>query len=119
MLRSIKYLAGIIVFVAVAGVWLDAQTPAQSTSGTVTKVDAAARTLILKTDNGQEMTVTMQPRASFRHVAPGATDLTKAEPIEIGEIKTGDRVLARGKIDNQAVDATLIVVMSQGDIAKK
>lgn len=119
MLRSFKYLAGIVVSVAVTAVWLYAQTPAQSTSGTVTKVDAAARTLTLKTDNGQEMTVTMQPRASFRRVAPGATDLTKAEPIEIGEIKNGDRVLARGKIDNQAVDATLIVVMSQGDIAKK
>jgi hypothetical protein len=45
--------------------------------------------------------------------------LTKAEPIEFGEIKTGDRVLARGKIDGQAVEATLLVVMAQSDIAKK
>jgi hypothetical protein len=82
-------------------------------------VDATTRILVLKTDNGQELTVTIQPRANFRRVAPGATDLTKAEPIELGEIKAGDRVLARGKVDNQAVDATMIVVMSQGDIAKK
>jgi hypothetical protein len=52
-------------------------------------------------------------------VAPGATDLSKAEPIEFGQIKTGDRVLARGRIENQTVAATLIVVMTQGDIAKK
>ena len=119
MIRSIKHLARSVVALLVAVCWVSAQTAAQSSSGTVAKVDAAARTLVLKTDAGQEMTVTIQPRANFRRVAPGATDLTKAEPIELGEIKAGDRVLARGKIDNQSIEATLIVVMSQGDIAKK
>ncbi|HEY7334358.1 MAG TPA: DUF5666 domain-containing protein [Bryobacteraceae bacterium] len=90
---------------------------AQTASGTVTKVDGAS-SLTLKTDAGQEMTVTVQPRTSFRRVAPGATDLTKAEPIKFDEIKAGDRVLARGKIDGQSVAATLIVVMLKTDIAK-
>jgi hypothetical protein len=119
MLCGFKHLAGSVVVLGVVAGWACAQTAAQTSSGTVTKIDVSARTLVLKTDNGQEMTVTIQPKASFRRVAPGATDLTKADPIEIGEIKAGDRVLARGKVDNQSVDATLIVVMSQGDIAKK
>ena len=50
-------------------------------TGTVTKVDAAARTLTLKTDAGQEMNVTLAPAATFRRVAPGATDLSKADTI--------------------------------------
>jgi Cu/Ag efflux protein CusF len=105
---------------ALAGVGLWAQQAAQTTAaGTVTSVDTSASSLTLKTDAGQELKVTLQPRTSFRRVAPGATDLTKAEPIELGEIKAGDRVLTRGRLDNQTVTATLIVVMEKGDIAKK
>jgi transcription antitermination factor NusG len=114
----INHLKGLFAFVLAAGM-MHAQTAAPTSSGTVTKVDTGSKTLTLKTDAGQEMTVTLAPKTSFRRVAPGATDLTKAEPIEFNEIKNGDRVLARGKIDNQNVEATLIVVMSQGDIAKK
>ncbi|HLH44462.1 MAG TPA: DUF5666 domain-containing protein [Bryobacteraceae bacterium] len=102
-----------------AAAWAQQPQSAQTASGTVTGVDAAGSRLTLKTDAGQEIKVALQPRTSFRRVAPGATDLTKAEPIELGQIKTGDRVLARGQIENQTVAATLIVVMTQGDIAKK
>lgn len=107
------------LLVAAAAWAQQAQPAAQTASGTVTKVEAAGSNLTLKTDAGQEMTVTLQPRTSFRRVAPGATDLSKAEPIEFGQIKVGDRVLARGRIENQTVAATLVVVMTQGDIAKK
>ena len=92
---------------------------AQSSTGTVTKVDAGAHSLSLKTDAGQELNVTLAPTASFRRVAPGATDLSKADTIQFGDVGVGDRVLARGKVDGAAVTATMIVVMSQSDIAKK
>jgi transcription antitermination factor NusG len=88
--------------------------------GTVTKLDTTARTMTLKTDAGQEVAVTLAPKTNFRRVAPGETDLLKAASIEITDVKVGDRVLARGKpVENQGVNANLIVVMSQGDIAKK
>jgi len=116
---ALKNLAGSVALIGVAAASVFAQTPAPTASGTVTKIDTQARTLTLKTDAGQEMNVTLQPRTSFRRVAPGATDLTKAEPVEFAEINAGDRVLARGKIDGQSVEASLIVVMSQGDIAKR
>jgi hypothetical protein len=88
--------------------------------GTVTKLDATARTMMIKTDAGQEVAVTLAPKTNFRRVAPGETDLLKAASIELTDVNVGDRVLARGKpADNQGVAANLIVVMSQGDIAKK
>ena len=113
-----KYPGGLILCLVLAALsW--AQSAAQSSSGTVTKVDAAARSLTLKTDAGPEITVSAEQRASFRRVAPGATDLSKADTIQFGDIGVGDRVLARGKVDGTSVAATLIVVMSQSDIAKK
>jgi hypothetical protein len=87
--------------------------------GTVSKLDANGRSLTLKTDAGQEIAVTVDAKASIRRVAPGETDLRNAATIAITDLGMGDRVLARGKQTDQTVNATLIVVMSQGDIAKK
>jgi len=100
-------------------VW--AQQPAANTVGVVTKIDAAERQIVLKTDAGAEITVALQPTASFRRVAPGENDLRNATTIAITDINAGDRVLARGRPsdDQKTVAATLIVVMSQADIAKK
>jgi hypothetical protein len=94
---------------------------ATSTVGVVIKIDAATQQVVMKTDAGSEVTVTMQPTASFRRTKPGETDLRNAATIAITDINAGDRVLARGKPsdDQKSVAATLIVVMSQGDIAKK
>src|ERR1700680_1363404 len=92
------------------------QNPAGSAVGVVTKIDVAAKQLVLKTDAGAEVAVTLQPTASFRRVAPGETNLTNAATIAVTDISTGDRVLARGQAsaDQKSVAATLIVVMSQG-----
>ncbi len=92
-----------------------------STLGVVTKIDAMARQIVLKSDAGAEITVSLQPAASFRRVAPGETDLRNASTIAITDINAGDRVLARGKAseDQKSVAATLIVVMSKSDIANK
>jgi len=89
--------------------------------GTVTNIDPAGRRITLRTDTGSDIVVTAQPAANFRRVAPGETDLQKAVTIALSDLSVGDRVLARGRAGEQAnsVAATLIVVMSQGDIAKK
>jgi hypothetical protein len=114
-------ITGRIVYTAVAllGQGLFGQT--SSTVGVVSKIDPASQQIVVKTDAGAEVTVTMQPSASFRRTKPGETDLRNAATIAITDINTGDRVLARGKTsdDQKSVLATLIVVMSQGDIAKK
>ena len=47
------------------------QTAAQtsSTMGAVTKIDVDSKTMMLKTDTGAEVMVTMLPTASYRRVA--------------------------------------------------
>ncbi len=109
----------ILVCAAMVGAVVFGQ--AGSTLGVVTKIDAQARQIVLKTDAGAEITIVMQPTASFRRVAPGETDLRNASTIAITDISAGDRVLARGKAsdDQKSVAATLIVVMSKSDIANK
>ena len=98
-----------------------AQEAAQGRAlGVVTKLDADARQITLKTDAGADVAVSLDAKASFRKVAPGETSLTNATTIAVSEIKVGDRVLARGKTgENNSVAATLIVVMSQSDLASK
>ena len=64
---------------AAAGVGLFGQ--ATSTVGVVTKIDTAAQQLVVKTDAGSEVTVTMQPAASYRRTKPGETDLRNAATI--------------------------------------
>ncbi len=87
--------------------------------GAVTKIDADARQITLKTDAGVDVSVALDAKASFRRVAPGETNLTNAASIALTDIKTGDRVLARGKPGDNGLTATLVVVMSQADIASK
>jgi hypothetical protein len=100
----------VCALLAAAGAALSQDPNAGRALGVVTKIDAAARQIVLKTDAGADVTVTLQPAANFRRVAPGETDLRNAATIALTDISVGDRVLAR---------ANLIVVMSQGDIAKK
>jgi len=109
------------VLAALCATTVCAQPAATNTVGVVSKIDAAERQIVLKTDAGAEVTVSLQPTASFRRVAPGENDLRNAATIAITDISAGDRVLARGKPsdDQKTVAATLVVVMSQADIAKK
>jgi hypothetical protein len=88
---------------------------------TVTKIDAGANELEVKPDNGGEIGVTLAPKHSLRKIALGETDLRKAATIELTDIAVGDRVMVRGleSADQKTVTATLILVMSSSDVAKK
>jgi hypothetical protein len=112
--------------VSAAALLVHAQAPAPAAAaanavGVVTKIDSSAREIVLKTDAGAEITVSIPATASFRKVAPGETDLRSAVTIAMTDINAGDRVLARGKPsgDPKSFAATLIVVMSKSDIANK
>lgn len=89
--------------------------------GVVTKIDADARQITLKTDAGAEVAVSLEAKATFRRIAPGETSMANAATIALADIHAGDRVLARGKSaeDQKSIAATIIVVMSQSDIAGK
>jgi hypothetical protein len=92
--------------------------PATSIVGTVTKVDAAARSLTVKTDAGQEFAVNLEAKATIRRIVAGETDVSKAAVVQIGDISVNDRVQARGKADGQTIAAMTIFLMSRGDVTK-
>lgn len=112
-------LCAIFVQTVVAQAPVPAALAAQSIVGTVTNIDAEARTISLRTDQNQNVAVSLLPNTTYQRVAPGETDLRKAAIIALTAISVGDRVLARGVNVGQAVSATLVVVMSQTDVAGK
>ena len=93
----------------------------QRVLGEVTSVDAMARRISLKTDGGEQATVTTDEKTSFRRAQPGARDLIGATPVRLADIAVGDRLLARGTVaeDKRVLAARQVVVMGRADIAQK
>ncbi|HEX5245152.1 MAG TPA: hypothetical protein VFW23_17970 [Tepidisphaeraceae bacterium] len=85
--------------------------------GTVKSI--AANSVVLTTDSG-EVTVTLTDSTRILRASPGQTDLKSATPIQASDIHVGDRMLAIGPNgEGNAVAASTIVVMTQGDIAAR
>jgi hypothetical protein len=102
-----------------------ASANAQSTAGAVVKNVGAVKSingksLVLKTDAGSEITISIVDGTRIVRLAAGQTDLKNAPSITLAEIQVGDRMLLRGRsADNGTIEATTIVVMKQADVAQK
>jgi len=104
-----------------------AQTPdsQQSNSGMAARNVGALKsisgnTLVLKTDAGPEITISVPEGTRIVRLAPGQTDLKNAPPMALPELQAGDRMLVRSRpSENGSVIATTIVVMKQADVAQK
>ncbi len=87
--------------------------------GTVTAI--SGDTLTVKTDAGQVNTVEVPSTAQLKRIAPGQTDLSKAEALDFASIATGDRVLVT--LDPNATGGTpqalRVIAIKQADVAKK
>ncbi|WP_155121438.1 hypothetical protein [Bryobacter aggregatus] len=101
------------------GLFAQASPAPKPVVGTVTAADAANRTLTLKADDGTETKVKVAGTAKVSQIPVGETTMTNAKPTELSAVSTGDRVVARGPSADGVLNATLIVVMSKSDIAKK
>jgi hypothetical protein len=78
------------------------------------------KNLVLKTDSGPEISISVPDGARIVRLAPGQTDLKSAPAITFAEIQVGDRMLLRGRSGaNGDIEATTIVVMKQADVAQK
>jgi co-chaperonin GroES (HSP10) len=78
------------------------------------------KNLVLKTDSGPEISISVPDGARIVRLAAGQTDLKSAPAITFAEIQVGDRMLLRGRSGaNGEVEATTIVVMKQADVAQK
>ncbi len=105
----------VVAFAAAA----NAQTQAAHYLGTVTAI--SGDTLTVKTDAGQVNTVEVPSTAQLKRIAPGQTDLSKAEALDFSSITTGDRVLVT--LDPSATGGTpqalRVIAIKQSDAAKK
>jgi co-chaperonin GroES (HSP10) len=78
------------------------------------------KNLVLKTDAGPEISVSVTDAARIVRMAAGQTDIKSAPAIPFAEIQVGDRMLLRGRSGaNGEIEATTIVVMKQADVAQK
>jgi hypothetical protein len=104
---------------AFLGSWMaPAQTPpAKSVVGTVSLFKAETAEIEIKPDNGEPVAMKVTADTIAQKVAPGVTDLKKAEAIKITDVALGDRVLATPEPGTS--NLRRIVVMSVTDIAKK
>jgi hypothetical protein len=92
-----------------------------SAIGEVKAIDRNSNQLIIKTDAGSVVTVTVSDKTVYMRLAPGETTLMNASKIAFSDIAEGDRVWARGKVseDLKSVPAAALIVMNKADIAKK
>src|SRR5215813_7152868 len=83
--------------------------------GTIKSING--NSLVLKTDAGPEVNVTVPDSARIVRLAPGQTDLRSAAPAELKDLQVGDRVLLSAAEADPLV-ASRVVVMKQGDVAQ-
>ena len=86
--------------------------------GSITAINGD--TLTVKTDAGDVHQVQVPATAILKRVAPGQTDLTKAEPLEYSSLAVGDRVLVTldPNVTSGTPQAARIVAIKQADVAK-
>ena len=120
---ALAALAALAVLFLAATPMARGQAQAVRYLGTVTAI--SGDTLTVKTDSGQVNQVEVTASAQLKRIAPGQTDLSKAEPLDFASIATGDRVLvtldpnATGGATGPAPQALRIIAIKQADVAKK
>jgi hypothetical protein len=99
----------------------DPNIAAKHAIGEIKSIDAAAKQLIIKTDAGSMVTVSLSDKTTYKKLAPGEQSLTSATDLTFADLAEGDRVMARGTVaaDQKSVPALQIIVMTKGDLAKK
>jgi hypothetical protein len=106
-----------IVFIALlTALSIPAQT-IQSFVGTIAGIKPETGEVEIKPDSGETRSARISSSTILQRIAPGEKDLKKAEPIQMGDVAPGDRVLV--SIEPGTNDARRIVVMSAGDINKR
>ncbi len=108
-----KLVIGCLIYAAA----LSAFQKPTSLVGTVTGFLVASAEIQVKPDAGEPVSVRITPSAVAQRVAPGETDLKKAQSIAIGDVAAGDRVLIT--FDTTSRELRRIVVMSAADLAKR
>ena len=91
--------------------------PVKSVVGTVSLFKAETAEIEIKPDNGAAVAMKVTADTMAQKVAPGVTDLKKAETIKVTDVALGDRVLATPEPGTN--NLRRIVVMAATEIVKK
>jgi hypothetical protein len=96
-----------------------APNASQRALGTIKSV--GANRLVLSSDSGAEINVTLPDGIRMLRTAPGKKDLAGATAIQLSDLKVGDRILVRGtsSADGRSLLASAAIVMNSADIAQK
>jgi hypothetical protein len=99
----------------------DPNIAAKHAIGEVKSIDAAAKQIVIQTDAGSTVTVSVTDKTTYKRLAPGEKSLTNATDIAFTDVGEGDRIMARGTVaeDRKSVPALQVIVMTKGDLAKK
>jgi hypothetical protein len=105
------------ILVAAAGV-AAAQTAAPSAIakqiGTIKSINGNAITLT--PESGADVPVTVEDGARILKLNPGEKDLKNATPIQLQDLKVGDKVRVRGHAAGQGIDALEVLVITSSAV---
>ena len=89
--------------------------------GEVVAIDSQMKQITTRTDAGSSVVVWLDQETSFIRAVPGETSLGKATPIGLLDIGVGDRVYARGRLNeaNRSLSARQVIVMVKTDLQKR
>ncbi len=116
---AIKKIAALAILSFVPAVVVAQAGQSTRAVGTVKTIQGS--NISLHSDTGGDISITVDASARVLRMAPGQTDLKTATPIQLSDVQSGDRILARGaSSDNgKTIAANTIVVMKQSDVAAK
>ncbi len=108
-------------FILLAAAALTGAAWAQTSShvpGTVVSVDAKAGQVVVKTDKGESLTFTTTERTQILHALPGVTDAKQWTKVTVGDINSGDEIVAyyRGSVEAKPLLATTLVLRTKADL---
>ena len=96
-----------------------AQTPQSGAAqqrlvGEITAVDAAAKTVTVRSDAGETVTLSTTEQTTYTRMPPGVTDLKQGEKVAFDAVRVGDRLLAPGVSAAGGTAARLILMARPG-----
>src|SRR5438105_3303882 len=95
-----------------------AQTAGQSAIakqlGTIKTISGNA--LTLTPESGADVPVTVEDSARILRLNPGDKDLKNATPIQLQDLKVGDKVRVRGHAAGQGIDALEVLVITSSAV---
>src|SRR5262245_50262216 len=93
----------------------------QSAVGEVISTEPTKNRILIKTDAGNKINILLDERTACVQASPGDRDMAKAVKIAASNIKSGDRVYARGEtVDSQgSLLARQVILMAKDEVSKK